>query len=87
MVEALATSDEKPEPALGLAARELVQRLVARLKPLDRLLIRLVYLEGLSVEEASQSTGYSLGAVAMRISRAKAKMRKVHDVLTNEGKL
>jgi len=84
VVEALAATDAKPEPTLGLAARDLVQRLVAGLKPLDRLLIRLVYLEGLSIEEASEATGHSLGAVTMRISRAKAKMRKLHDVLTEE---
>lgn len=86
VVAALATSDDKIEPGLGLGARDLVQHLVSCLKPVERLLVRLVYLEGLSLEEASHSTGYSLGAVTMRVSRAKIKMRRHYEVLTRERK-
>ena len=84
VVETLAVSDEYLELRMGAAARDLVQYLVSCLKPKERLLVRLIYIEGLSIAEASQSTGWSVGAVTMRISRAKAKMRKRHEALTNE---
>jgi len=84
VVKALATTDEKLEPGLGFAARDLVQHMIACLQPKERILIDLIYLEGLSLEEASQCTGWSLGAVTMRVSRAKAKMRKHHEALIAE---
>jgi RNA polymerase sigma-70 factor (ECF subfamily) len=84
VVESLAVSDDYLDLRMGAAARDLVQYLVSSLKPKERLLVRLIYLEGLSIGEASQSTGWSAGAVTMCISRAKAKMRKRHEALTNE---
>ena len=84
VVEALAVSDENLDLHLGSAARDLVQHLVSCLDPKDRLLIRLIYMEGFTIEEASQSTGWSVGAITMRVSRAKAKMRKRHEALTRE---
>jgi len=84
VVETLAVSDQNLDLHLGSAARDLVQHLVSCLDPKDRLLIRLIYMEGLTIEEASQSTGWSVGAITMRISRAKAKMRKRHGALTQE---
>ena len=84
VVQALATSNEKLESTLGMAAKDLVQELVAYLRPKERLLIRLIYLEGLSFEEASQSTGWSVGAITMRVSRAKALMRKRYEALIAE---
>jgi RNA polymerase sigma factor (sigma-70 family) len=84
VVKALATSEEKLDASSGLAARELVQQLVSCLKPKDRLLVRLIYLEGLTHEQASESTGWSVGNVTMRISRARIKMRKRHEALIEE---
>lgn len=84
VVHALATSDEKLDAGLGLAARDLVQQLVSCLKPLDRLLVRLIYLEGLSIEEVSEATGRTEGAITMRTSRARIKMRKRHEALIEE---
>jgi RNA polymerase sigma-70 factor (ECF subfamily) len=74
-VQNLATSAEPLDSSLGFAARDLVQQLVGCLRPKERLLVRLVYLEGLTIQAASEATGWSEGAVTMRISRAKARMR------------
>lgn len=69
------------DAGMGVAARDLVQHLVACLKPKERLLVRLIYLEGLSMDEASEATGWSAGAITMRMMRAKAKMRSRHEHL------
>ncbi len=84
VVQALATSDEKLDAGLGLAARDLVQHLVSCLKPRDRLLVRLIYLEGLSIKEASEATGWTVGAITVRMSRARIKMRNQHEALIRE---
>jgi RNA polymerase sigma-70 factor (ECF subfamily) len=81
VVQNLSISAEKLDSSLGLAARDLVQHLVACLGAKDRLLIRLIYLEGLTLEAASEVTGWSRGAVTMRVQRAKAKMRARHEIL------
>jgi RNA polymerase sigma-70 factor (ECF subfamily) len=81
VVQNLSAIDEALDVRLGMAARDLVQHLVAGLRPRDRLLIRLIYLEGLSVEAASETTGWSQGAIAMRLHRAKMKLRARHETL------
>jgi RNA polymerase sigma factor (sigma-70 family) len=81
VVQNLSVSDEKLDSSLGLAARDLVQHLAASLRPKERLLIRLIYLEGLTIEAVSESTGWSHGAIAMRVSRARARMRSRHQAL------
>jgi RNA polymerase sigma-70 factor (ECF subfamily) len=78
VVQNLAADDGTLDASLGLAARDLVQRLVACLGPKDRLLVRLVYLENMSLQDASEATGWSASAIAMRLSRAKVKMRQRH---------
>jgi len=84
IVENLAASDEGLDASLGLAARDLVQHLVACLQPIDRVLVRLLYLEGFTAEEAGASTNLSPEAVATRVSRAKAKMRDRHAQLLKD---
>jgi RNA polymerase sigma factor (sigma-70 family) len=81
VVEKLSVSDRGVDAGLGMAARDLVQNLVACLRPKERILVRLIYLEGLSIEEASEATGWSSGAITMRMMRAKAKMRSRHEHL------
>ena len=81
VVEALAASDEGLDARLGFAARDLVQYLVACLRPKERLLIRLIYLEGFTIQEASEATGLKPGTIAVGVSRAKIKMRARHAIL------
>src|SRR4029077_17538828 len=57
VVENLAASSEELAPDRQLASRQLVEHLVQTLKPVERLVIDLLYLQGRSVEEVHQITG------------------------------
>src|ERR1700729_3879447 len=54
----LATADEDLNPDRNTASRELVEKLLAQLKPKDRLVITLMNLEGRTIEEVRQITGW-----------------------------
>jgi RNA polymerase sigma-70 factor (ECF subfamily) len=58
------------------AARELVERLLARLSPPARLVITLLEIEERSVKEIARLTGWSVPLVKVRAFRARAEMRK-----------
>ena len=64
-------------PAEGVAARELIHRLLGQLKPADRLVIQLIDLEQKSVAEASALTGWNQSLVKVRAFRARRKLRKL----------
>src|SRR4051794_12613972 len=66
VVEQLSASSEDLDPVRQFAARELVEHLLERLKPAERLVIELLYLQGKSVEEVRQSTGWSAPLVKVR---------------------
>src|SRR6266566_8823873 len=55
MLENLATSDESLSPDRKLAARDLVEKLLAMLKPVERLVIDMLYLQERSVAEVKSS--------------------------------
>jgi RNA polymerase sigma-70 factor (ECF subfamily) len=57
------------------AGRELLER-ISRLPKLERSAIELVVLEGLSSSDAAQILGVSTGALRVRLSRARARLRK-----------
>lgn len=59
------------------AAQQLVQRLLAALSPPSRLVIQLLAVEGRSVKEISELTGWSRPLVKVRAFRARAEMKKV----------
>jgi len=63
-------------PEKAIAARDLVERLLAVLPPADRSLILMVDLEGHSLEEISQRTGWSLSKIKMRLFRIRGHLRK-----------
>ena len=65
------------------ATRELVHTLLETLKPEDRMIMSLAFLEGYSLVEVGQMTNLSEGAVKMRIARAKEKMRIAYGQLAN----
>src|SRR5438132_388808 len=75
VVENLAASSEELAPDRSLASKELVEHLLAALKPSDRLLIDLLYLQGKSVGEIKEITGWSETLVKVRAFRARKKMK------------
>src|SRR5438105_1556364 len=76
VVEKLATSPDELAPDRQLASRQLVEHLLELLKPAERLVIDLLYLQGRTVEEIRKITGWSAAAVKVRAFRARQKMKR-----------
>ena len=77
VVEGLVTGAETDGTARVVAARDLVQELLARLRPADRLVLTLLHLEERSVAEVKALTGWSEALVKVRAFRARRKLRKI----------
>jgi RNA polymerase sigma-70 factor (ECF subfamily) len=76
VVENLAASSAELGPDHKLASRQLVEHLLTALKPAERLVISLLYLEGRSVAETQSLTGWSAALVKVRAFRARQKMKQ-----------
>jgi RNA polymerase sigma factor (sigma-70 family) len=76
VVENLATSSEELAPDKRFASRQLVEHLLDALKPVERLVIDLLYLQGRSVAEVKKLTGWSATLVKVRAFRARQKMKE-----------
>lgn len=75
VVENLAASSRELAPDERFASRQLVEHLLGLLKPVERLAIDLLYLQGRSVEEIRNITGWSVALIKVRAFRARQKMR------------
>ncbi|MGH7972788.1 MAG: RNA polymerase sigma factor, partial [Limisphaerales bacterium] len=71
------TDQDQFEPGNAMASRELVDRMLERLNPKDRSLIRMLDIEGLSLTEVSQATGFSEAYIRLRAFRARRKLNKL----------
>jgi RNA polymerase sigma factor (sigma-70 family) len=80
-LEAATAGPEELDPAQNFAARELAERLLEQLVPQDRLLLTLLHLEGRSVEEVRQITGWNVPVIKVRAFRARRKLRACFDKL------
>jgi RNA polymerase sigma-70 factor (ECF subfamily) len=70
----LAGPDKPPPDALG--AHELATKLLDLLGPEDRLVVTMLDLEGRSVAEVREATGWREGAIRIRAFRARRRLRK-----------
>ncbi|MCI0747605.1 MAG: RNA polymerase sigma factor [Verrucomicrobia subdivision 3 bacterium] len=86
VVQSLAVSSEDLEPSQSIASHELVTKLLETLSPSDRMVITLMHLEGRSVEEVRQRTGWSKSVIKVRAFRARRKLRKQLDMLLSKRK-
>ena len=85
VVQTLASSAEDLGPAQSIASHELVTKLLALLSAPDRLVITLMHLEGRTVEEVRQITGWNKSVIKVRAFRARRKLRKhLEQLLENE---
>jgi len=75
LVENLAASSKELGPDQRFASRQLVEHLLTALKPVERLAIDLLYLQGRSVEEIRKITGWSAAVIKVRAYRARQKMK------------
>jgi len=85
VVEHLTVASEELDSSEKFAARELVEKLLAALRPADRLLMRLMYLEGYSIDEISNVTGWSQTLVKVRAFRARSQLRQRYILLMKEN--
>jgi RNA polymerase sigma-70 factor (ECF subfamily) len=68
-------------------ARELLDLALATLSAEDRMVLELVYLEGLSVKEAANRLGWSMSNVKVRSFRARRKLEKyLREIMPEERK-
>ncbi len=72
----LHTTDEAPG-GHAVAARELLDRLLARLRPDERLVITLLHLEERTTKEIAELTGWSIALVKVKAFRTRQKLRKL----------
>src|SRR5947208_5308778 len=75
VIENLATSSEELAPDQRFASRQLVEHPLAALKPVERLAIDLLYLQGRSVDEIRKITGWSAALIKVRAFRARQKVK------------
>ena len=85
VINNLAATSEELGPDRSFAARDLVERLLAALKPAERLVIDLLYLQQRSVAEIQALTGWGASLVKVRAFRARQKMKQQLDQFTREG--
>jgi RNA polymerase sigma-70 factor (ECF subfamily) len=86
VVQALEMTSGELQPGQALAAREVVEKLLAPLVPADRLLLTLLHIEGQSVKEIRQVTGWTSTRIRVRAFRARQKLKKHLHQLMSEAK-
>jgi RNA polymerase sigma-70 factor (ECF subfamily) len=77
--EALAAEAGEPSGGgtLQEEAREVLDWVLTRLSPKDRIVLELIYLEDLSVKEAASLLGWSVANVKVRAFRSRRKLEKL----------
>ncbi|MEY2499407.1 MAG: hypothetical protein QOD12_2963 [Verrucomicrobiota bacterium] len=76
VIQNLAATSDELAPDRSFASRQLVEHLMKALKPAERLVIDLFYLQQRSVAEIQKITGWSGALVKVRAFRARQKMKK-----------
>src|SRR5271170_6618484 len=66
-----------PDAGDAIAARDLVDKMLSSLSPEDRSLILMVDLEGRSLQEISETTGWSVSKIKMRLFRVRPQLRQM----------
>jgi RNA polymerase sigma-70 factor, ECF subfamily len=85
VVNNLAATADELGPDQTFAARDLVERLLTALKPAERLVIDLLYLQQRSVAEIQALTGWRASLVKVRAFRARQKLKAQLAQFSAEG--
>jgi len=85
VVEHLASSPGELDASEQVASKELVDKLLGSLRPADRLLMRLMYLEGRHVDEISSLTGWNRSLIKVRAFRVRGQLRRRYSLLLKEN--
>jgi len=75
--EAAWLTGSSPDAGAAIAARDLVDKILSSLSPEDRSLILMVDLEGRSLQEISDATGWSISKIKMRLFRVRPQLRQM----------
>ena len=76
VIENLNASSDELAPDKKVAARDLVNHLLAALRPAERLVIDLLYFQERSVAEIKKITGWSIALVKVRAFRARQRLKQ-----------
>ena len=76
VVQQMAATNGELAPDQRFASRELVEHLMLKLKPAERAVIDLLYLQQKSVADIQELTGWSKALVKVRAFRSRQKMKK-----------
>jgi len=76
MLESLAATPTHTAPDDVLASRDLLEKLLAMLRPVERLVIDMLYLQERTIAEVQELTGWTATTVKVRAFRARQKLRK-----------
>ena len=82
VVQNMAATSDELAPDRRFASRDLVEHLMMALKPAERLVIDLLYLQQRSVAEIQKITGWSSALVKVRAFRARQKMKKQMSIIS-----
>jgi RNA polymerase sigma factor (sigma-70 family) len=82
----LSTEDHLPAQR-NADARELLEKLLARLTPDERLVIELLHLEERSTKEIRRVTGWSISRIKVKAFRARHKLKRLWNQLLSECRL
>ena len=67
--------DERQDPWAPQEAAEMLHAIMAQLRPRDRLVLTLMYLEELSINEIAEQTGWSKTMVKVQVHRARKRLK------------
>lgn len=84
VVQTLVTTTEDVPGSEAFAARQLVEKLLERLDPQDRYLVRALHIDEQSVDDIRRATGWSAARIKVRAFRARQKMKRFLKTLMNE---
>jgi RNA polymerase sigma-70 factor (ECF subfamily) len=81
MFDASWMDGKTPDAGRAIEARDLVDRILGALPAEDRSLILMVDLEGRSLEEISELTGWGISKIKMRLFRLRTQLRQTIKIL------
>lgn len=81
VLDAITRDETGPNPADGMASRELVRKLLETLGPKDRTVITMLDLEQKSLAEISAITGWTQTMIKVRAFRARRKLQQTFNRL------
>ena len=67
-----------------LAAREILESVMAQMRPEDRTVLTLIHLEGYSLKEGAELLGWSVSNTKVRAFRARKAFRRLAEKLLRE---